>query len=339
MLEASFNRPVCFLAQNSLLDGPLFRILCNLTPFIGIDKGTTDASAVMKCLRYIREGGILAIYPEGNLTYDGELGYINPAIIKMIRMLRVPVIYYTTRGAYGVDPRFGKGFRRGRMTGNVAGRRSLEEIAAMSDGELYDDIRKMLTVDEFSESHLYKSKKSAEKLERVIYRCPDCGKIGTIHSKGRYIACSCGLAAEYCNDLTFRRISGKHAFHRVRDWITDELEWIKSYVPTTDEIIFRDNDIRIEMRNPDLSFGPALPGTIEMKGSHLIIGKHKFDIGTVSNIVLIKKQILMIFTSEQEVYRIKAPEGFCGLKYIHMFHRLRHLQNADTSMNDSYFGM
>jgi 1-acyl-sn-glycerol-3-phosphate acyltransferase len=340
MLEASFNRPVCFLVQNSLLEEPLFRILSRLTPFIGIDKGASDAPAVMKCLRYVREGGILAIYPEGNLTYDGELGYINPGIIRLIRMLRVPVIYYNTKGAYGVDPRFGAGFRRGRMTGAISGRRSPGEIAAMTDPELLSDIKSMLSVDEFSEPCSYKSNKNAEKLERVIYRCPVCGKNGTIWSKGRYIRCSCGLVAEYCDDLTFRSVSGESVPRRVRDWIAEELKWVKSYIPKGGDIIFRDQAVRIEKRNSDLSFGKAEAGELIMTGDHIAAGSQRLGIDAIHSIVLIRKQILMIITCDMEVYRITAKKGFCGLKYIHMFHRLKNLRGAGTALGGAdYYGM
>jgi 1-acyl-sn-glycerol-3-phosphate acyltransferase len=335
MLEASFNRPVCFLAQNALFLGPLIRILRHLTPFISIDKGSVDASAVMQCIRYVREGGVLAIYPEGNLTYDGELGYMNPSIIKLVRVLRVPVIYYTVRGGYGLDPRFGTSLRRGNMYSGVAGRRSVAEIDAMTDEELFADIRKMLTVDEFSVG-LYRSKKSAEALERVLYRCPVCGRIESITSSGRFVHCVCGLCAEYRDDLTFNFIRGECGLRYVRDWIRDELEWVKSYVPERENVIFRDERVRLEKRKPDMSYSESKSGSMEMTGEHITVCGKTFLLSKLCNMVQIKKQILLLFTAEQEVYRITSPGIFCTLKYIHMFHRLRQLR---TGVFDNYFGM
>jgi 1-acyl-sn-glycerol-3-phosphate acyltransferase len=335
MLEASFNRPVCFLAQNGLFLGPLIRLLRHLTPFISIDKGNVDAVAVMQCLRYIKEGGVLATYPEGNLTYDGELGYMNPSIVKMVRVLKVPVIYYTIRGGYGLDPRFGRSPRRGRMYGRVAGVRSVAEIAAMTDEELFTDIRKMLTVDEFS-AGLYRSKRSAEALERVLYRCPACGRTETIQSRGRYVSCVCGLCAEYRDDLTFGFVRGDCGLRYVRDWIYDELEWVKSYVPDQDSVIFSDGQVKLEKRRSDMSYGEPECGPMAMTGEHISVCGRTFQLSRLSNMVQIKKQILLLFTTEQEVYRITSPKVFCALKYIHMFHRLRQLR---TGVYDNYFGM
>ncbi|NLW74339.1 MAG: 1-acyl-sn-glycerol-3-phosphate acyltransferase [Clostridiales bacterium] len=335
MLEASFNRPVCFLAQNTLFLGPLIRILRHLTPFISIDKGNVDASAVMQCIRYVREGGVLAVYPEGNLTYDGELGYMNPSIIKLVRVLRVPVIYYTVRGGYGLDPRFGTSLRRGYMHGGVTGRRSVAEIDAMTDKELFADIRKMLTVDEFSVG-LYRSKKSAEALERVLYRCPFCGSVESIKSSGRFVHCVCGLCAEYRDNLTFNFIRGECGLRYVRDWIRDELEWVKSFVPERGSVIFRDEHVKLEKRKPDMSYEKPESGSMEMTGEHISVCGKTFLLSKLSNMVQIKKQILLLFTAEQEVYRITSPNVFCALKYIHMFHRLRQLR---TGVFDNYFGM
>ena len=51
---------------------------------IPIRKQTTDIQAVMNCMRIAREGGTIAIAPEGNRTYSGRTEYMNPAIAGLI---------------------------------------------------------------------------------------------------------------------------------------------------------------------------------------------------------------------------------------------------------------
>jgi hypothetical protein len=85
-----------------------------------------------------------------------------------------------------------------------------------------------------------------------------------------------------------------------------------------------------------MSYGEPECGPMAMTGEHISVCGRTFQLSRLSNMVQIKKQILLLFTTEQEVYRITSPKVFCALKYIHMFHRLRQLR---TGVYDNYFGM
>ena len=60
--------------------GPLSALIRYLVAPIPIQKQATDVAAVMTCICLAREGGTIAIAPEGNRTYSGKTVYINPAI-------------------------------------------------------------------------------------------------------------------------------------------------------------------------------------------------------------------------------------------------------------------
>ena len=141
--------------------------------------------------------------------------------------------------------------------------------------------------------------------------------------------------AEYATP-TFGFVKGHCGLRYVRDWIKHELEWVKSFVPERESVIFRDEQVVLEKRKPDFSYGEPECGPMEMTGEHISVCGRIFQLSRLSNMVQIKKQILLLFTAQQEVYRITSPKIFCALKYIHMFHRLRQLR---TSVYDNYFGM
>jgi 1-acyl-sn-glycerol-3-phosphate acyltransferase len=61
--------------------------------------------AVKTCVRVAKEGGTIAIAPEGNRTYSGVTESIKPSITGLIRLLRIPVAIFRIEGGYGVHPR------------------------------------------------------------------------------------------------------------------------------------------------------------------------------------------------------------------------------------------
>ena len=44
----------------------------------------------MNCIRVAREGGTIAMAPEGNRTFGGSTGYMNNAIVPLAKKLGLP---------------------------------------------------------------------------------------------------------------------------------------------------------------------------------------------------------------------------------------------------------
>ena len=77
----AFRGPVYYVATEDLFSmGPLSALIRYLVAPIPSQKQATDVAAVMTCICLAREGGTIAIAPEGNRTYSGKTVYINPAI-------------------------------------------------------------------------------------------------------------------------------------------------------------------------------------------------------------------------------------------------------------------
>ena len=82
----SFKKAVYFLASEDIFsNGWISSVIRWLVAPIPIKKQTTDVSAVMNCIRVAKEGGTIALAPEGNRTYDGRTVNINPAIAKLAK--------------------------------------------------------------------------------------------------------------------------------------------------------------------------------------------------------------------------------------------------------------
>ena len=77
----TFKGPVYYVASEDLFsNGFISTLLRWAVAPIPIKKQTSDISAVKNCIRVAKEGGTIAIAPEGNRTYSGRTGYMNPAI-------------------------------------------------------------------------------------------------------------------------------------------------------------------------------------------------------------------------------------------------------------------
>ena len=133
----AFRGPVYYVASEDLFsNGWISSLLRWLVAPIPIKKQTSDVGAVKNCIRVAREGGTIAIAPEGNRTYSGRTGYMNPAIAGLARMLKLPIALFRIEGGYGVHPRWSDVVRRGRMHAYVSRVIEPEEFAGLSKAEL-----------------------------------------------------------------------------------------------------------------------------------------------------------------------------------------------------------
>ena len=189
----AFKRPIYYLATEDIFsNGWVSSLIKFLVEPIPIKKQTTDIKAILNCMRVGKEGGSIAIAPEGNRTYSGETVYMSPTISALARKLGMPVVLYRIEGGYGVQPRWSDVTRKGKMRAYVSRVIMPEEYAEMTNDELFEAIRDGLYVNEACVDGKFVHKKSAEYIERTIYTCPDCG-LSHIESNGQIIECKkCG---------------------------------------------------------------------------------------------------------------------------------------------------
>lgn len=335
----SFRGPIYFMATEDIFSlGWISQVLRWLVAPIPIRKQTTDFSAVMTCLRVAREGGTIALSPEGNRTYSGKTEYINPAIVRMAKKIKLPIALYRIEGGYGAEPRWSDHPRKGPMHAYVSRIIEPEEYAGLSDEALQQQIEEGLYVNEAKIDHLYRAKNRAQYLERAIYVCPKCG-LSTFESHGHQIRCKkCGLGATYNENKTLTGLDGELPFAFVNDWY----EYQKDYVNHLDLTAMENTPLYQE----------------EARLSEVIVYKHKnmlrkqavltlypdrlvIDRGAADEMVLefsdmeavtvLGRNKLNIYHNKQ-VYQFKGSKRFNALKYVHLFYRYKNLErgNADA---------
>lgn len=335
-----FDKNLYYMASMDLFEhkftGKLIKFLVNPIPKEKSNKG--DIAAIKNCIKVSKEKGNICIFPEGNRTLSGELGNIDYSIVKLVKLLKKPLILVNIIGGFGTDPRWGSKIRKGKMQVKVVKKYSYEEYKDMDNDELYNLIKESLYVDDYNTSTLYKSKNKAEYLERVVYICPICGKYHTLRSHKDYIYCSaCNLKVKYSEDLTFSSENKDFKFKYLKDWYNYQLDIIKNKEYKA-ECIY-ENDI--EVYEPRLYKSKKFIGEGKMKlySNKLLLELTKENVELnfedISGMTLLGKKKMNIYHKDK-TYQVFKDERLNLLKYMHLYYELK---NRKEGIKDGFMGL
>ncbi|MBE6577448.1 MAG: 1-acyl-sn-glycerol-3-phosphate acyltransferase [Ruminococcaceae bacterium] len=339
----AFKGPIYYLATEDIFsNGFISSLIKYLVAPIPIKKQTADVKAIMNCLRVAKEGGTIALAPEGNRTYSGRTEYMSSAIAPLAKRIKVPIALFRIEGGYGVQPRWSDVIRKGKMRGYVSRVIYPEEYASISDDELFDIIEKGLYVDEAVNNGEYKHKKCAEYLERAVYVCPFCG-LSEFESNGDVVKCKrCDRSIRYLSTKEIEGINCEFPYRFVADWYDAQEDFINALDVReyTNEPMYREAaDIydvvpcvkkqligegvelslygdRIEINNG----GDTLVCTFDQTQAVTVLGRNKLNI-----------------YHDKNIYQIKGGKRFNALKYVHIYHRYKNIVRGDE--NGKFLGL
>ena len=326
MLSLSFKFPIYFIASDDLFNLKVSPLIKYLVAPIPKSKSMSDIAAMKNVFRVIREGGAVGIFPEGNRTISGGQWEMTDAIAKLAKSLKVPLVIYNINGGYGTDPRWGHSIRKGRSGGIVRRVLSVQELSEMSVEELFDIIKKELTVNDTLSEIKYRSRKRAEYIERALYICPVCQKVSSIVSdKYRFVCKNCGTASTYTENLKISpAVSG---FDRIYEWYEWEREEIVNRVLNGEtvgdsDILFRES-VKLKKKK-------------KLAGNRASIDKEKivisdkrskavFLLKDISAITMVGKKKFNFYYGDK-ILQVKGNKRFCAIKYVHIFDGLRQIE-------------
>ena len=330
----SFRCPVYYLATEDIFSmGWISSLIRYLVAPIPIKKQTTDVKAILTCLKVAKEGGTIAIAPEGNRTYSGRTEYMSPSIAPLARKLGLPIALYRIEGGYGAEPRWSDVIRRGKMRGYVSRVIPPEEYAGLTDDELFALIRDGLYVDEAKSDLEFFHKKRAEYLERAAYICPDCG-FAPFESHGDTVTCtSCGKQIRYLPTKALEGVGFDFPFRFFADWYDYQKKFVNECDVTalTERPIFCDTAnvsrvIPYERKVPMYTDAP-----IALYGDRMTVGEGEdmlsFSFDEVSTAAVLGRNKLNIY-HDGNIYQFKGSKRFNALKYVHICHRYQNVRKG-----------
>jgi 1-acyl-sn-glycerol-3-phosphate acyltransferase len=98
------RRPLNYVARSTLFVPVLGWFIRSLGGF-PIQREGIGASGMKETLRRLRAGGIVALFPEGTRSHDGQLGPLKPGIAALAARVGVPVVPAALAGMFEIWPR------------------------------------------------------------------------------------------------------------------------------------------------------------------------------------------------------------------------------------------
>jgi len=292
---------------------------------IPINKLKADASTLKEIMHRVKAGASVCIFAEGNRSNNGTTGYIPVSMARLVKMSGAALITYRLEGGYLTTPRWGKKMRKGKITGRVVGRYSAPELASMTP----DQVLNVITQDTY-ENAFERQKENpvrflgedlAEYIEIVLYLCPRCKRIGTIHSHGSAFSCDCGLNGTF-TETGF--LEGKDLpFSTIADWDRWQSQQLSLIVSKAgDEAICADDNQKLYRVQPASENILAGEGPIQISRAELRCAGQVFPLQQITRFVIVDKMTLSFALKDSTQYEILSDTPRSALKYLEIYEQL-----------------
>ena len=176
---AIYPKRINYLAAHKFFYDPGMSLFLKIARAIPKCLFQTDPVATMKTMKVLKNGGIIGIMPEGQISPTGVSLEFNEAIAKLVKKTKVPVYAVIHQNAYLVNPPWTKKTFKGKIESNVTLIASKEQVETLSEEELNTLIKDKMyfNTHEYNETRKMQVRlNSVKNLESVIYHCPVCGK-------------------------------------------------------------------------------------------------------------------------------------------------------------------
>lgn len=336
-IALTIKHPIYFVTSDTLYSKKWYiKLLFYCFAPIKKRRGFADTTCIRAMRQIAKEGGNVAIFPEGNRQWNDSMFYLDVAVVKLVRLIKLPLILYNIHGGYGVQPRWSKSKRKGKHTGAIKEIIPWEDIVAMSDDELYHRIVAGLKVIDSDSGELYKSNERAEYLERQLFVCPECGAESTLYSQGNDVHCKqCGLTVTYGENLRLSSPSPNFHFDKLVDWYEFQQQYVRNYDLTRAGIIFSDDNVALYDKSGNERILVA-QGKLVLTKDKLSIGECEFSTSEIYG-GCGQDGDKFSFNIDARSYLVVGGARFNSIKYLLMFNRVCKL--IAEKGGDKYYGL
>ena len=216
-------------------------------------KNIRDTKVIRDIISVIQQGKNVGIFPEAVRNWAGSSFYIDKSIIKLIKLLNVPVIVAVIKGMNLLNPRWAKNIRSTKVEVEYKLLLNPKQILELNDDEIYKLLCNSIKHDEveYQRESMNKinSNRRAEFINHALYICPNCKCIDSFRAHGNDFSCiSCDYDIHIDKYGFFNRISeGNLYFDNIRDWYNWEESWLIEYI--YNKYDKQDNDFIFEDKN------------------------------------------------------------------------------------------
>ena len=294
-------------------------------------KNVRDTTLIRDILTVIKRGEPVGLFPEGTRSWTGNTLPFDPSIVKLLRLLKVPVVTAKIKGMSLFNPRWGylpRSTSKTEIEYEIA--LSKEDFKNLSENEIWKRLNTSIFHNEIEfqkENQIkIKSNKRAEFIDHVLFLCPKCNSIGSMTSEGNECTCSkCGYEIHVNEFGFFENTEENLYFDNISNWY----EWqekellnltLERLSTKSTDVIFEDKNMKIYKANSKHKF--ELLGKADIK-FHIDRMEIDFDNGDKKIMYLdklqtinpqLRERIELIY--ENNDYRfVGSKPGVSGIKY------------------------
>lgn len=198
-------------------------------------KFCTDLSLVRNCHRVLQNfGDVFAMFPEARYSPDGTQSVLSPAIGKLAKKNKVPVVILLNHGNFLNQPFWSHyKFRKVPFYATMKQVITAEDIEKLSVDEINQIIEREFQYDDYKwqkDNNIRITEKyRAHGLHKILYQCPHCLAEGKTTSSGVTLTCNaCGKVWEMTEFGELCAKDGKTEFSHIPDWYSWQRENVRN---------------------------------------------------------------------------------------------------------------
>ncbi len=257
MIAVHTPHPIRYVVADSNFRNRILAFLLNLIQAIPKTKGMRDLESIRRMMKVREEKRVICLFAEGRRTWDGKSLPLIYSTTKLVKLLKIPVIVPILDGVFFANPCWSPSIRPGPVTIRYTKLFDGPELRSMSTDDIYRQLSGILNHDDYVSQQRrlarYRSRRRAEFLEAVLYMCPACEAIGTLHSHRHNLGCtSCGYTVRVNEYGFFEGVSGPLPFSTTVEWNEWQIRRLDQRIGSAtsndpDGLLFSDTGVKLSI--------------------------------------------------------------------------------------------
>lgn len=225
-----------FVSSDAAFRNPIFNFFLTRLGTIPKKKNMRDTQVIRDIVSVIRQGENVGIFPESVRNWDGSSLPLDISIIKLIKLLKVPVVVPILKGMNLFNPRWSPHLRRTKLEVEYNLLFTTEDIKTQAEEQLHKLLCETLKHDEVNhqrkQMNKIHSEKRAEFISHALYVCPNCKAIDSFTALLNNFNCSNCEYDIHIDEYGFfkSRNNNNLLFDNIRDWNKWQEKWLLEYV-------------------------------------------------------------------------------------------------------------
>lgn len=223
MAKILYPHRINFVVAAKYFRFPGLSLIFRLAQAIPKNLFSADIRTVSRAVAIIKQGGIVGIYPEGQISLGGITLPLPDGIGKLVKHLGVPVVAVKSYGGGFVDPPWSDRHRRGIVESHVSVVLQKDQLSKMSSDEVDQALANALTANPYEwqteNGYQYRGNDLTAGLTNLIYICPNCHSEFTLSAEKDWLGCSqCGMKVTMTGSGHFIWENTKPYFNHLGEW-------------------------------------------------------------------------------------------------------------------------